>query len=417
MNRRHFLYGSMASYAAMGIPSVLANAGNDRKYIFVFAQGGWDPTRVFTDQSANPMVDTEWNAERKTIGSIAYISHSERPSVDQFFQNYHAQSLICNGVQVRSIAHEICTRIAFTGGTSGEGADWATLLGTGQAAGYAVPHMVLGGPSFSGDFASNTVQTGANAQLDELLSGSISQRHEDPLPSLSTPAQQKLEHYLEQRYRARAEQGQYGVDAILSEKLYASTQAAQALKEQRYSMSFASGAGLGQQIDLAVSALSRGVTRCASMMHQGNDGLGWDSHGDNDATQSGLFESLFGSLTRLMTQLHSTRDEQGLLLSETTTVVVFSEMGRTPQLNATLGKDHWPYTSMLLWGSGLSGRGIMGGFDELYQGVPVDLVSGDSMDTGPVLSIESIGAALLMQGGVDPFAYFSDVEPLLGILE
>lgn len=417
MNRRHFLCGSMGAYAALGVPRVLANEASNRKFIFVFAQGGWDPTRVFVDQSSNPMVDTEWMAERQTVGSLQYISHPERPSVDQFFQNHHANSLICNGVQVRSIAHEICTRIAFTGGTSGEGADWATLLGTEQADQFAVPHMVLGGTSFSGSFASNTVQTGANAQLDELLSGAIAQRNDAPLPQLSAPAQQKLDQYLEQRYRARAQQGRVGMDATLSSKLYASAQAASALKEERYSMSFASGAGFGQQIDLAVSALSRGITRCISMTHRGNDGLGWDSHGDNDATQSALFESLFGSLSRLMTQLHSTRDTNGQLLSDNTTIVVFSEMGRTPQLNATLGKDHWPYTSVLLWGTGLSSMGMLGGFDDLYQGLPVDLASGDSMEDGPVLSIESIGAALLVQGGVDPFSYFSDVEPLLGMLE
>ena len=417
MKRRHFLCGSLGAYAALGVPKVLANETSNRKFIFVFAQGGWDPTRVFVDQASNPMVDTEWLAERQTVGSIQYVSHPERPSVDQFFQNYHAKSLICNGVQVRSIAHEICTRIAFTGGTSGEGADWATLLGTEQADQFAVPHMVLGGPSFSGSFASNTVQTGANAQLDELLSGTIAQRNDSPLPQLPSPVHQKLEQYLEQRYRARAQQGRVGADAVISERLFASSQAASALKEERYSMSFASGAGFGQQIDLATSALSRGITRCISMTHQGNEGLGWDSHGDNDAVQSGLFESLFGGLSRLMTQLHSTRDASGALLSENTTVVVFSEMGRTPQLNATLGKDHWPYTSVLLWGTGLSNMGMLGGFDELYQGLPVDLASGESMEEGPVLSIESIGAALLVQGGVDPFSYFSDVEPLLGILE
>ena len=90
MNRRHFLCGSMGVYAALGVPRVLANETSNRKFIFVFAQGGWDPTRVFVDQSSNPMVDTEWMAERQTVGSLHYISHPERPSVDQFFQNYHA---------------------------------------------------------------------------------------------------------------------------------------------------------------------------------------------------------------------------------------------------------------------------------------------------------------------------------------
>jgi hypothetical protein len=409
--------GVMGAHMAMGIPQALAEGDSSRRFIFIFAQGGWDPTRVFSDQFGNNMVSTEWSAERQSIGSLDFVSHPERPSVDQFFQNYHSKSLICNGVQVRSIAHEICTRIAFTGGTSGEGADWATILGSNQSTEFAVPHMVLGGPSFSGEFAANTVQTGSNAQLDELLSGTITQRNTNPLPQLSDPAEQLVDAYLQQRFRARASQGAYGVDEKLSEKLFASAEAAHALKEQRYSMSFASGVGLGQQIDLSIEALSRGVTRCVSMVHRGNDGLGWDSHADNDATQSTLFESLFGNITRLMTQLHSTRDHNDRPLSETTTLMVFSEMGRTAQLNATIGKDHWPYTSVLLWGEGLSGEGVLGGFDDLYQGLPIEPTTGEYSQTAPVLSIESIGAALLVHGGADPYAHFSDIEPMLGILE
>ena len=300
MNRRRFINGSMGAlgaHMAMGIPQVLAEGSSQRRFIFIFAQGGWDPTRVFADQFSNPMVSTEWNAVRQTMGNLQFVSHPDRPSVDRFFQNYHDRSLICNGVQVRSIAHEICTRLAFTGGTSGEGADWATILGAAESAGFAVPHMVLGGPSFSGDFAASTVQTGSNAQLDELLSGAIAQRNSAPLPQLSDPAAQMVDSYLQKRFRARAEQGSLGIDATLSKKLFDSAQAAHALKEQRYSMSFTSGVGLGQQIDLSIEALSRGVTRCVSMVHRGENNLGWDSHAENDSVQSVLFESLFGSLS------------------------------------------------------------------------------------------------------------------------
>ena len=65
------------------------------------------------------------------------------------------------------------------------------------------------------------------------------------------------------------------------------------------------------------------------------------SHGDNDATNQHCL-SLFKSFSSYdtVTQPH---DASGQLLSENTTIVVFSEMGRTPQLNATLGKDHGPY--------------------------------------------------------------------------
>ena len=61
--------------------------------------------------------------------------------------------------------------------------------------------------------------------------------------------------------------------------------------------------------------------------------------------------------------------------------------------------------------------GVLGGFDELYQGIPDEPMTGEYSQHAPVLSIESIGAALLVRGGVDPYSYFSDVEPLLGIWE
>ena len=34
-------------------------------------------------------------------------------------------------------------------------------------------------------------------------------------------------------------------------------------------------------------------------------------------------------------------------LAEETVVVVLSEMGRTPGINGTDGKDHWPWTSAM----------------------------------------------------------------------
>ena len=91
-----------------------------------------------------------------------------------------------------------------------------------------------------------------------------------------------------------------------------------------------------------MDAIAKGVSRCASVVYTGEgNGLGWDSHADNDATQSSLFEGLFSGLNQLMHQLQVRVDDMGQSLSENTTVVVCSEMGRTALLNATNGKDHW----------------------------------------------------------------------------
>ena len=77
-SRRSFLASSLAS---LGVGLTLgrsmwpgvARAGvgaSKRKFIFVFAQGGWDPTRVFAPEFSNPNVDLEAAAERAVAGGM-----------------------------------------------------------------------------------------------------------------------------------------------------------------------------------------------------------------------------------------------------------------------------------------------------------------------------------------------------------
>ena len=83
-----------------------------------------------------------------------------------------------------------------------------------------------------------------------------------------------------------------------------------------------------------------------------------------------------------------------------TVVVVLSEMGRTPHLNAGRGKDHWSHTSVMLCGGGVSGGRVIGGYSDVYTGQPVDPATGAVTDSGIQLSPETLGASLLHLGGV-----------------
>lgn len=60
----------------------------DRKFIFVYAVGRWDPTRVFADGFDNPLVDMEDRAERASASGLDYIAYPERPAVSDFFERY-----------------------------------------------------------------------------------------------------------------------------------------------------------------------------------------------------------------------------------------------------------------------------------------------------------------------------------------
>lgn len=419
MNRRQFLTSALGVTGASMLTSRAGLASmaeqSERNFIFVFAQGGWDPTRVFAPEFSNEAVSMEWDAEVNQAGNIEWVSHSDRPSVDAFFESHYEQALLINGVQVRSIAHEICTSLLFTGGVSGDSADWATRIASETNRPLAIPHLVLGGPSFAGDLGAMVVRTGSSNQLEDVLNRSVLDRSNESVPTLSTPSQDVLDRYVQRRVHAKANQAHYGADAELSSAYKTAMDNAVQLKNRRHTMTFTSGS-LSNQLSCAVDAIAKGVSRCASVVYMGDNGLGWDSHADNDATQSSLFEGLFSGLNQLMHQLHVRVDEHGQSLFENTTVVVCSEMGRTAMLNSTNGKDHWPFTSMMVLGSGIIGNRVLGGFDGGYQGQRVDLATGDITDSGQVLSIESVGAGLLALAGLDPAEQILDAAPLMGML-
>lgn len=77
----------------------------------------------------------------------------------------------------------------------------------------------------------------------------------------------------------------------------------------------------------------------------------WDSHGQNFETHQELCADLDHSMSVLLDDLA----ERGLL--EHTLVITLGEFGRTPNINASLGRDHFASA----WSCSLSGAGIRGG--------------------------------------------------------
>lgn len=73
---------------------------------------------------------------------------------------------------------------------------------------------------------------------------------------------------------------------------------------------------------------------------------GWDTHGNNFGALRGKLPKLDAGLHALLTDLH----ERGL--AEDVAVVVWGEFGRTPRVNASAGRDHWPQAAFAVLGGG-----------------------------------------------------------------
>ena len=154
-------------------------------------------------------------------------------------------------------------------------------------------------------------------------------------------------------------------------------------------------------VDLVVSLLARGLTRSVVVSTRQR----WDTHAEHSA-QHHSFDQTFNALDRLLDGLQG----EGLLGS--TTVLVLSELARTPGRNADGGKDHWPWTSALVLGGGLPGGRVLGGTDDALQSVPVDLHTGQPDPSGTWLEPAHLLAGVAETLDVDPRQWWADTQPL-----
>ncbi|MDF1658364.1 MAG: DUF1501 domain-containing protein [Verrucomicrobiales bacterium] len=113
---------------------------------------------------------------------------------------------------------------------------------------------------------------------------------------------------------------------------------------------------------------------------------GWDTHINNHEAhlkQNGILDPALASLVRGLKD----RD-----LYDDTIILVGTEFGRTPKLNVTEGRDHWPHGfSIILGGGGLRGGLAIGETDP----------SGEKTDPTRKIRVDDIHATILSSLGID----------------
>lgn len=407
LTRRTFLGSAAATAALLGDSSFTrAQLGAGcKRFLFLHAEGGWDPLTVFAPMFDAPNIDMEPGAEPWTAGGLSLVDHPARPNTRAFFEARHGSIALLNGVSVRSVNHEICAVVAMTGATSEDRPDFATILAYEQRDTTSLPHLVMSGPVFTGPYS--VFVSNAEGRLQQTIDGSLLVDNDAPLRLPADAPSRIVDRFLIDRAEALH---------LAHPKAVHTTDYAEALRrsrqlvDSRYQLQLLSSPSFVGRAQTGITALASGLCRCASV----GTGFAWDSHDDN-SVQSGLFEAFFADLGAILEMLEQTMGPEGNPLSDDTVVVVTSEMARTPAYNATGGRDHWPYTSMLMMGPGIAGDRSFGGYTDLYTGIGVD-AGGDPDAAQPGISAESIGATLLLLGDVDPAEYLRTSDPVPGVL-
>jgi len=390
--RRDFLKGIVhGSATGLLVPRLATAETTNHNLIWITCFGGWDATRALIPAFDSTLVNMEALSQPMQFGSLNLVDNPERPSVRSFFERYSDISTVVHGVLTPSVAHEACLKLLRTGGL-GDKPDWATLLASEVFPAVPIPHMVLSGPSFTGDLGHLVSRTSTGTSVQSLINGTVSQQSDVYVEAASSRIRLAEQQMRQRRLNQLIERSNQDPIALqMLEQFEQNMQSAKMLQSKADVISWSSdGSFLGDCLT-AVDLLREGVSPCVSIEHPAL----WDSHSSNDIFQQWLWEDLFFGLEELCTALKQTQTTTGNLLSNTT-IVVASDMGRAPTLNSSQGKDHWPYSSVLVISNAIEGQRSIGGYDDGFQGQSVVNSVGETQ-----LTSDLFGRSLLSLWGLD----------------
>lgn len=416
VSRRDFNRLALAGLAGLSAAgSGVALAGPtpvDRKFLFVYARGGWDYSYVFAPLFDNAYCDPDPTSTTASARGLTFVDSGNRPAVRAFMEAYGDRTLFVNGYEIPSVTHPRCAQILFTGKAGAIRDDFPSILAARSPANFQMPYAVLSGPAYTANGASAVVRIGKDQQLPALLDGSILASGDTLFHAPPSAADALVDSFVEQRAAAYADVAGRGRPRRYAEsydRVLGQTRDVYALGDP--AMLF----NPGSEISTAVDLLALGLSRCVLLQDDGLYGMSWDTHSSN-SDQNWHFELLFQRLQDIMAALDRATSVGGNRLSDEVVVVVLSEMGRDPRLNTLAGKHHWTWTSAMLLGPGITGGRVVGGYGEFVTGEKVDRASGELSDSGTTLTASDLGATVLQLGGVDPSEYLPEAEPITGVL-
>jgi uncharacterized protein (DUF1501 family) len=396
MKRRQFLQSSIGlSALGLGGFSMLGHASSsnsNRKVLTIYNKGGWDTAMLFDPHPDSDSIEVPQNTTEENFGAIRIASSPEMSTVSEFFQQHSNKVAIVNGVTVGSISHTKCEQMFFTGSRKSNAPDYSSIIAKHQGTTQPLPYVILSGPRITGDLGSLVTN------VDSVFSEIILPR--DPVHQI--PHQE------------------------ISDFLFSESQDSEQLLVQEYNSSLERRVALNnwadlfeingdlnpeQQLKMVMQLFAEDITQSALVQIDPPPFHYWDTHNGNDPIQSGCYNHLFGHLNRLIELLSTTSDSSGNSLLETTTVLVISEMGRMPVYNISNGKDHWPYTSLMLFGAGVRSGEVFGRTDDTLISTEVSMETGEASENGTILTAENLIAGLLQSIGIDPVEYLDEVEP------
>ena len=358
MKRRAMLQGLLASagVAAFGPRPASAAPHTGKLFVFVQADGGWDPTS-FCDPKMNTPGEPDINHwansnEIRQAGGIAFAPFAHNAA---FFEKYHDRMLVINGVDAQTNSHTVGV-VHNWSGRNAEGYPTTTAL----LAAHFADGQPIGYLNFGGFAAGAGLYRPTRIDEPELLRNVAAPEKTDVPEEVYFDEEEWaiLESYRDRSARQLEaspnllpgevrQRSIYRAAMSGTAKLQAYANAIPPEDEVEPSEYFESPndntlwSTLRRQAQLTVLAFKTGVAVSADLWLGG-----FDTHDTHDANQGWLLGNLTDAVDYLWqyAELHGVADRLVVLMG--------SEFGRTNFYNSQDGKDHWPIGSYVIMEKG-----------------------------------------------------------------
>ena len=414
MKRRDVLKSLVAVTAGVStgfrLPLAHADDYTGKLFVFVQAEGGWDPT-CFCDPKINTPGEpdiTHWS-EGEDVRQAGNIPYAPFANNESFFEKYYDRMLVINGVDAQTNSHDVGVTHNWSGRNSEGFPTTTALLAAHYGAAMPAPYLSFGGYSRTAGVTRYTRLDNPdllrNIAVPEATPGDdryVTEEDWDALQAYGTETARRLVAepnlmpgavYRSALYRsAMADSGLKRLaDAIPLEDQLEPNEDSGAIQGSGNQY----GSDLRRQAQLAVLGFQTSVAVSADLILGG-----FDTHTTHDPDA----EWLLGNLADSVDYLWDYAEVQGV--ADRLVVVIGSDFARTNFYNAQDGKDHWPIGSFVVMEKHQSWTNrVVNGTDALQFALKVNPTTLKRDETsGTIIYPKHVHKALRRYLGIDQSA-------------
>ena len=445
LSRRNFLRGALALGGGLalsgGVARTLTGRSNlalaagaeiaDRHFIFCYFSGGWDllisldprDPAIFRDD-LKKVTRIQPGYSKLPFGFRDLVTTSvPGMTFGPFIGDLrdHADKMtVVRGMSMDTLTHEVGRRRFLTGkppvGLQAKGSSLATIMAGKTGNDVPIPNLSVGVESYNASepsFASAIRVTSVTDLVRALQPGidTLSNAERAAVDDLMSELRACNESAVQNRGYDAA-----GAAQNLVGRGLASAFDFDPATIARYGIDPRDMTSGGAQAAMAVTALVSGISRVVSI----EAARDLDAHGPTWASGHGpRLKVGFDVVAAMVDDLESRQYKNtGDTWLDHTTLVVFSEFGRTALINSSGGRDHALTNACVLIGCGIRGGRVVGQSSDVgLAPVATNLQTGNpAPGAGTIIKPENVHRALLASVGITDDIVDLRAEPLSAIL-